>query len=243
MRPRGGPNEVVATIAGPPAASSPDCHGVCRTREHAGDVIGCGDVDRRLVLSGPSSSILSPMVFTSRVACLLSSSDGPGAFGFSTPLNMTLYRSSLTSGISIPSRPEPAEEREGGGAETTGQASATGGTCCGIGPGAVTSTCGIVGGRIRKGVCFVIFFPAMVLLLAGATFPPARGAVADVVLRLGSTTPPAVAGSAFFRLPNKPKSLLLCVFVRCSAGSGVCCTGAGEWLLWITVFERVSHPA
>jgi hypothetical protein len=51
----------------------------------------------------------------SRVACRLSSSDDLLLFGFSTPLNMTLYRSSLISGISTSNKPAPLVGRDGTG--------------------------------------------------------------------------------------------------------------------------------
>jgi hypothetical protein len=231
MRPRGGIRDVVDDMAAPDTASMPDCRGVCGKREKAGDFVGCGDdVDLRLSLSLPSSSILSLMVFSfSSVACLLSSSDDLVPFGFKTPLNMMLYRSSLISGISMPSNPEPPVGMEGTGSEMAGQASAFWGTCWGTESGAVTSTCGSVLDLMMIGLCLrVVFFPATVLLLAGATSSLAPDAAMDAVLRFGSTASLSFAGSELFLLPNKPNSLLFWVLVLWMVGSGMCCTGGGE---------------
>jgi hypothetical protein len=220
VRPRGGASDVVEAIAATVEPMAPDCRlGVCGNSEKAGDFMGCGEVALRCrVFSIASSvSILSLMVLSfSRVACRRSSSDDLVPFGFNTPLNMTLYRSSLISGISTLRNPALPVETEGPGFERPGE----------LGSWAAGSGRSVVG-LITIGVCFGAFLPATVLLLAGArsSLDP------DEALRLTSAASTTFGGSACFLPPNsEPNSLLFCVFVLRTAGSGVC-TGEVTWLI------------
>jgi hypothetical protein len=191
------------------AAMLPDCRlGVCGKRENAGDFMGCGEVALRgFVLSCPSRcSILSLMVLSlSSVAWRRSNRDDLVPFGFSTPLNMTLYRSSLMSGMSMLSSPVPPVEAEGMGAEMTGTS----------GCGTTASAWDIVIDLMTMGLCFGVFLPATVWLLVGVEVSFETVRVADEVLRFASAFSAALGGSACFLLPNnEPNSLLFCVFVR-----------------------------
>lgn len=197
--------------------------------------MGCGDVALRgLVLSIPSScSILSLMVFSfSRVACRRSSSDALVPFGFSTPLNMTLYRSNLISGISMLSKPVLPLETEGVGSRMLGH----------VGSWTGASSSGSVLDLITMGLCFGAILPPTVLLLAGITDSLDTDFVINEMLRSASTASATLGVSACLLLPNSPNSLLFCVFVLCTAGSGVC-TGGGEWLIWMDVCDCGCHPA
>jgi hypothetical protein len=203
---------------------APDCRlGVCGNSEKAGDFMGCGEVALRgLVFSFASSvSILSLMVLSfSRVACRRSSSDDLVPFGFNTPLNMTLYRSSLISGISTSRNPALPVEREGLGSETPGQ----------VGSWTLRPGSSVVG-LIMIGVCFGAFLPATVLLLTGARSSLDPDAVIDEALRLVSAPSTLLGGPACFLPPNnEPNSLLFCVLVLRTGGSGVC-TGEGTWVI------------
>jgi hypothetical protein len=181
--------------------------GVCGKSEKPGDFMGCGDVALRgLVVSPPSKcSILSLMVLSfSSVAWRRSNKDDFVPFGFSTPLNMTLYRSNLISGMSTVSNPVLLVEIEGRGFEMIGT----------LGLGAAASACGSVIDLMMMGLCLGIFLLATVLLLVGAAASLDAVAVIDEVLRFASTVWTTLAGSACFLPPNKePNSLLFCVFV------------------------------
>lgn len=208
VRPRGGASDVWEAIPIPVAAMLPDCRlGVCGKRVNAGDFMGCGEVALRgFVLSCPSRcSILSLMVLSfSSVAWRRSNNDDLVPFGFNTPLNMTLYRSSLMSGMSMLSNPAPPVDVEGIGAETTGM----------FGCGTTASACDIVMDLMTMGLCFGVFLPATVLLLAGVDESLDTVGVTDEVLRFASALPMALGGSACFLLPNKPNSRLFCVLDR-----------------------------
>jgi hypothetical protein len=233
VRPRGASDDVDA-IAGPDAAIIPDCRlGVCGKSEKEGDFMGCGDVALRGRIPSLSSSFSSSslMVFSlSRVACRRSNSDDLVPLGFNTPLNMTLYRSSLMSGISMLRSPPPLGEAERMGSEMIGT----------LASWTVISGCGSGFGLTMIGLCFGAFLPATVLLLTGPASTLDTEAVTDEVLRFASTASATLGGSACFLLPNKPNSLLFCVLVLCTVGSGVC-TGGGEWLIWAD--DCGCHPA
>lgn len=235
VSPRGGRarEEEEAMAEAPAAASMPEWRvGVCCGKsEKAGDFIGCGEVARR----GRASSSLSTrslMVLSfSRVACRRSRRDALVVpLGLSTPLNMTLYRSSRMSGMSTLSRPGPpleeeeAErvETEARGAEMVGQLGSSSTVTTGGGGGSVLD-------RMMMGLCFGVFLLATVLLLAGV------GSAVTVVVklgpRLGSTGAGSgtLGGSACFLPPNsEPNRRLFCVLVRCTLG---CCSrgGVGIW--------------
>lgn len=209
VRPRGGASDVCEAIP-IPVAAIPDCRlGVCGKREKAGDFMGCGEVALRgFALSCPSRcSILSLMVLSlSSVAWRRSKRDDLVPFGFNTPLNMTLYRSSRMSGMSMLSNPAPPVDAEGIGAETTGMPSW----------GTTASACDIVMDLMTMGLCFGVFLPATVLLLAGVddSFDTV-GMTDDEVLRFASALSAALGGSACFLLPNnEPNSRLFCVLDR-----------------------------
>jgi hypothetical protein len=214
-------------------ASTPDCRvGVCGKSEKAGDLPGCGEVALRgLVLSSTiSSSLPSLMVFSfSRVACRLSSRDDFVPLAFNTPLNMTLYRSSLISGISTSSNPGLFVEREEEVPEILGQLSC----------GTAASENGSVFDLITMGLCFGVFLT--VLLLAGAASLLAPGTQVDETLRFTSLASGALGGSACFLPNSEPNSLRFCVFVLWIGGSGVC-AGDGDELIWTDTCDCGCHP-
>ncbi|KAL2200476.1 hypothetical protein P885DRAFT_66158 [Corynascus similis CBS 632.67] len=145
VKPRGGAKDVVEAVADSVGTIIPECRfGVWGNSENAGDFIGCGDVARR------------GLVFFSRVAWRRSNRDLVPP-GFNTPLNMTLYRSSLISGMSTLRNPAPLVEVEGMGSEMVG-------TFAGV---TAVSVVGSVIDLIMMGLCFGVFLLATVLLLAG----------------------------------------------------------------------------
>jgi hypothetical protein len=210
----------------------PECRvGVCGKSEKAGDFMGCGEVALRgRVLS--SFSILSLMVLSfSRVAWRRSSREDLVPFGFSTPLNMTLYRSNLMSGMSTLRSPRPPAVTEGRGSEMVAQ----------LGSSTTMSGCGSGCTSTMMGLCFGALLPPTVLLLAGRASALETGAGKAEVLRSVSTGAAALGGSACFLPPNsEPKSLLFCVLVLWILGSAVD-AGEGVELMWTDVCG--CHPA
>lgn len=208
---------------------------VCGKRVKPGDFVGCGDVALRCggLIRSLSCSSLMVLSFSS-VACRRSRSDDfgllPAPLELNTPLNMMLYRSSLTSGISMSKRPLPLgegdrtigeEDIEGTGSEVSSLSS-------------ILMKFGRAGDEIVFdlmiiGLCFPAFVPPTVLLLAGvAASPLGAVTVMDTVLRFASAFSIVLGCSACFLPPNKDaNNLLFCVLVLWITGSGVGCRNCG----------------
>ena len=192
--------------------------GDCGKSVSEGDSVGCGEVALRCLttLLLPSSTpVLSFLVFSfSSVACRLSSSDDLGSFGFNTPLNMTLYRSSLISGISTLRKPGPPAELEDTGFGTLGQESSCWRSRSAAGSRVGTSSSGSVLVLITMGVCFGVFLPATVLFLEGVALSAVLDDGVVVLFRLAAAVSAVLAELECLRPPNNEvNNLLFCVLV------------------------------
>ncbi|KAL2175735.1 uncharacterized protein P884DRAFT_227867 [Thermothelomyces heterothallicus CBS 202.75] len=153
VRPQGGANDVVEAIPAAVVAITTDCRfGVWGKSENAGDFTGWGEV------------ALRGLVFFSSVAWRRSNKEDLLSPEFNTPLNMTLYRSSLMSGISTLSNPVPLAEAEEADSETVG---AFDGVASASVPGSAIDL-------TMMGLCFGVFLLATVLLRTetGAALDP-----------------------------------------------------------------------